>query len=112
MLQFIARETAARGLDFQLGIWTHAYAMDRQPQFRPSHRRPDADRPMRAYCRDALAILLKECPEITGVTLRIHGESGVPEGSYDFWQTLFEAIPERRPHRSRSTCMPRASTRS
>jgi hypothetical protein len=24
--------------------------------------------------------------------LRIHGESGIPEGSYPFWQTLFEAI--------------------
>ena len=45
-----------------------------------------------AYSRDALAILLKECPEITGITLRVHGESGVPEGTYDFWQTLFEAI--------------------
>ena len=22
----------------------------------------------------------------------MHGESGVPEGTYDFWQTLFEAI--------------------
>jgi hypothetical protein len=45
-----------------------------------------------AYSRDALAILLQECPEITGVTLRVHGESGVPEGTYPFWQTLFEAI--------------------
>ncbi|HEU0095099.1 MAG TPA: hypothetical protein VFQ52_01495, partial [Rhizomicrobium sp.] len=28
-----------------------------------------------------------------GLTIRIHGESGVPEGSYPFWQTLFDAIP-------------------
>jgi hypothetical protein len=26
------------------------------------------------------------------VTLRVHGESGIPEGSYDFWETLFEAF--------------------
>ena len=45
-----------------------------------------------AYCRDALAVVLKECPQITGLTLRIHGESGIPEGSYPFWATLFEAV--------------------
>ena len=45
-----------------------------------------------AYCRDALAMILKECPEIQGLTMRVHGESGIPEGSYDFWKTLFEAI--------------------
>ena len=42
------------------------------------------------YARDALAIILKECPNITGVTFRIHGESGVPEGSYDLWRTIFD----------------------
>ena len=24
--------------------------------------------------------------------MRVHGESGIPEGSYDFWRTVFEAI--------------------
>ena len=28
--------------------------------------------------------------------MRIHGESGIPEGSYPFWQTLFDAIPAAR----------------
>ena len=37
-------------------------------------------------------MLLKQCPEIQGLTLRVHGESGIPEGSYAFWKTLFEAI--------------------
>ncbi len=32
------------------------------------------------YCRDALRALLTACPAISGVTFRIHGESGVPEG--------------------------------
>jgi hypothetical protein len=36
--------------------------------------------------------VLKACLQISGLTLRIHGESGIPEGSYQFWQTLFEAI--------------------
>jgi hypothetical protein len=90
-LRFIAAQTAARGLHFQLGIWTHAYQWTDSP--RAYHRieglTPETHA---AYCRDALAMLLKECPEIGGLTMRVHGESGVPEGSYDFWETLFEAI--------------------
>ena len=109
-LRFIAAETAARGLQFQLGIWTHAYQWTDSPQadhhvegLTPATHAP--------YCRDALAILLKQCPQITGLTLRVHGESGVPEGS-----TTSGAPSSRRSSsvaaRSRSTCTPRASTRS
>jgi hypothetical protein len=36
---------------------------------------------------------LKACPDIRGVTLRTHGESGVREGSYAFWSTVFSALP-------------------
>lgn len=91
MLRFIVAETTARGLEFQLGIWTHAYQWTKSPH---AHHRIDGLTPEThaAYCRDALAIILKECPGIQGLTLRVHGESGVPEGSYPFWQTLFEAI--------------------
>ena len=94
-LKFIAAETARRGMDFQLGIWTHAYAWTDSP--RADHRieglTPETHA---AYCQDALAAVLKECPQITGLTMRIHGESGIPEGSYPFWQTLFEAIKNAR----------------
>lgn len=97
-LKFIARETGARGLEFQLGLWTHAWQWTDSPH--SDHvinglNGADGKADWKlgaAYCRDALAILLKECPEITGITLRVHGESGVPEGTYDFWRTLFEAI--------------------
>ncbi len=91
MLQFIAAETAARGLHFQLGIWTHAYAWTDSPN---AYHRIEGLAPEThaAYCRDALTILLRECPQIQGLTLRVHGESGIPEGSYPFWKTLFEAI--------------------
>ncbi|HTX98396.1 MAG TPA: hypothetical protein VMG09_00110, partial [Bacteroidota bacterium] len=44
------------------------------------------------YCRDALRQLLQACPSIGGVTFRIHGESGVTEGSYDFWKTVFDGV--------------------
>jgi hypothetical protein len=90
-LQYIATETSRRGLEFQLGIWTHAYEWTDSPH--SDHRivglTPETHA---AYCRDALAAVLKACPQISGLTLRIHGESGIPEGSYPFWQTLFEAI--------------------
>lgn len=90
-LKFIAAETSARGLQFQLGIWTHAYEWTDSPN---AYHHIDGLTPdtHAEYCRDALAILLKECPQIQGLTMRVHGESGIPEGSYPFWKTLFEAI--------------------
>ena len=91
MLRFIAAETGARGLHFQLGIWTHAYQWTDSPD--AYHRIEGLTPETHArYCRDALAILLRECPQIRGLTLRVHGESGIPEGSYPFWKTVFEAI--------------------
>src|SRR6185437_15531325 len=90
-LQFIAAETVRRGLEFQLGIWTHAYQWTDSPK--ADHRITGLTSDTHAaYCRDALSALLKACPQISGLTLRIHGESGIPEGSYSFWQTLFEAV--------------------
>lgn len=93
MLRYIAAETGARGLHFQLGIWTHAYQWTDSPN---AYHRIDGLTPEThaRYCRDALAIILKECPEIQGLTMRVHGESGIPEGSYPFWKTLFEAISD------------------
>jgi len=91
MLKFITEETASRGLECQLGIWTHAYQWVDSPNcdHHVEGLTPETHAP---YCRDALALLLKSCPAIQGLTLRVHGESGIPEGSYSFWQTLFEAI--------------------
>ena len=91
MLRFIAAETGARGLHFQLGIWTHAYQWTDSPN---AYHQIEGLTPEThaGYCRDALAVILKECEEIQGLTLRVHGESGIPEGSYPFWKTVFEAI--------------------
>ncbi len=94
-LQFIGAETARRGLDFQLGLWTHAYEWTDSPHS-DHHIAGLTPETHAAYCRDALAALLKACPQITGLTMRIHGESGIPEGSYDFWQTLFSAVAAAR----------------
>ena len=107
-LKFIAREAGARGLEFQLAAGIYAWQWTDSPH--SDHvinglNGADGKADWKlgaAYSRDALAILLKECPEITGVTLRVHGESGVPEGnSCDFWQTLFEPSPASPQDRDR-----------
>jgi hypothetical protein len=89
MLRFIGDETARRGLHFQLGLWTHAYQWTDSPD--ANHRieglTPDRLGP---YCRDALTLLLEECPSIAGLTIRTHGESGISEGNYELWRMVFE----------------------
>jgi hypothetical protein len=60
MLRFVAAETGARGLHFQLGIWMHAYRWTTSPN---AHHHIEGLTPEThaAYCRDALAMLLREC---------------------------------------------------
>ena len=90
MLRFIARETAARGMQFQLGLWMHGYEWSSaKANYTIDGLTKDTHGP---YCRDAIRALLKAVPEITGVTLRVHGESGVEEGSYEFWKCVFEGV--------------------
>ena len=91
-LRFISHEASAHGIDFQLGLWTHGSVWADSPNanytiegLTPANHA--------AYCRDALAAVLRACPDITGVTLRTHYESGVGEGSYGFWKTIFEGVP-------------------
>ena len=91
MLKFISAETAARGMEFQLGIWTHGYQWANSPNANYTIEGLTAENHA-TYSRDALTALLRACPAITGVTLRVHGESGVPEGSYGFWKTVFEGV--------------------
>jgi TAT (twin-arginine translocation) pathway signal sequence len=91
MLKFISEETVARGLEFQLGIWMHGY--DWSDSRRANYRIAGLSRENHAaYCHDAVGALLKACPAISGITFRIHGESGVAEGSYDFWRSVFEGV--------------------
>jgi hypothetical protein len=91
MLRFISDETARRGLHFQLGLWTHAYQWTKSPDanYTIEGLTPETQAP---YCRDALRALLTACPAISGVTFRVHGESGVPEGNYDLWKTIFDGV--------------------
>jgi hypothetical protein len=88
-LRYISDQTAAHGLQFQLGLWMHGYVWENSPHPNYTIEGLNAENHA-AYCRDALAALLKALPAVTGVNLRIHGESGVAEGSYDFWKTVFD----------------------
>ena len=90
-LKFISDEAAARGVEFQLGIWMHGYIWNDSPNanYTIEGLTHETHGP---YCRDALRQLLQACPNITGITFRIHGESGVKEGSYGFWKTVFDGV--------------------
>ncbi|HUO97182.1 MAG TPA: hypothetical protein VMU01_00855 [Rhizomicrobium sp.] len=88
-LRFIGEQTAAHGLDFQLGLWMHGYELKDSPDAKYVVTGLTAENHA-AYCRDALTALLKAVPAISSVGLRIHGESGVAEGSYDFWKAVFQ----------------------
>jgi hypothetical protein len=91
MLRFISEQTTARGMDFHLGIWMHGYQWiaSPNPNYTIEGLTPEIQG---AYCRDALRALLQAVPKISGITFRIHGESGVPEGNYQFWKTVFDGV--------------------
>ncbi len=91
MLKFIGEETSKRGLQLQFGVWTLAYIWDKSPK---ATYQIDGltDKTHANYCRDALATILREVPGITGITFRVHSESGIPKGAEDFWKTQFSAI--------------------
>jgi hypothetical protein len=90
-LRFISGQTAARGIEFELGIWMHGYQLGNGSSARYPIEGLNAGNHA-AYCRDALTAVLKACPAISAVGLRIHGESGIAEGSYDFWRTVFDGV--------------------
>lgn len=91
ILRHVGDACAARGIDFQLGLWCHQHEFADSPAV--NHRIEGLNRDNHAnYCRDALAALLKACPNVAGVTFRIHGESGIAEGSYGFWRTVFDGV--------------------
>jgi len=91
MLKYIAVECVKRGLEFHVGLWMHGYEWIESPH--ANYTIEGLDKTTHGpYCRDAVRMLLKEVPEISGLTFRIHGESGVQEGSFDFWKTVFDGV--------------------
>ena len=92
MLKFISDEAAARDIEFQLALWSHGKDWENSEGANYLiHGLTDENHA--AYCRDGLEMILKACPSITGITFRVHYESGIPRGSEDFWEVLFQAFP-------------------
>ncbi len=93
MLRFASDEAARRGIQFQLGIWTHAYQWTNSPRanYTIEGLTPETQGP---YSREALRLLLTKCPNITGVTIRTHGESGVAEGNTGIWKIVFDGVAQ------------------
>ncbi|HVT81435.1 MAG TPA: hypothetical protein VHM90_12335, partial [Phycisphaerae bacterium] len=90
-LKFISDQAALRGLQFNLGIWTHNYRWANSPN--ATHTIEGLNAQTQApYSRDAMKMIIDACPGITGITLRTHGESGVPEGSYDLWKIIMSGV--------------------
>jgi len=93
MLQFISREASRRGLHFQLGLWGHAYECSNSPDVNYTIEGLTEDTHAE-YCRNAVRTLLQACPDIDGITFRAHYESGIPDGSKSFWETVFLGVAE------------------
>jgi hypothetical protein len=69
-LQFISEQTVARGLQFNLALWSHAFEW---PNTDTNYKIAGLTTETHAaYCRDGLAALLKACPGITGLSFRVH----------------------------------------
>ncbi|MEX2428819.1 MAG: twin-arginine translocation signal domain-containing protein [Bacteroidales bacterium] len=88
MLKYISDECARRGLDFQLGLWSHKYDYTGEKYNIQGLSGPNGGTTHAEYCRDALTAILEACPNITGLTFRVHGESGVDDSA--FWSTVFK----------------------
>ena len=91
MLRHISEACKRRTIHFQLGLWNHAYQYLDSPDMNYTFE-GITEQNHAAYCRDAIRLLLQECPAIDGVTLRVHYEGGIPEPNHSFWRIAMEGI--------------------
>ncbi|GAA2093792.1 hypothetical protein GCM10009841_03760 [Microlunatus panaciterrae] len=90
-LKYISDEAKLRGIHFQLGLWNHAYEMMDSPEIRYPISGVTQENHAQ-YSAAALELLLRSCPSIDGLTLRVHYEGGVPEPGHEFWRTVMSAV--------------------
>ncbi len=92
-LRYIAQAAHRRGLHFQLGLWNHAYAFPESPRERypVEGLTPQTHA---EYCRAALREVLTACPDIDGVTVRVHYEGGVHEPTHEFWSVVLQGLSD------------------
>jgi hypothetical protein len=91
MLRYISEQCVQRGLEFYVGLWMHGYEWIDSPDANYTIEGLSKDN-HGPYCRDAVRLLLRQVPNINGITFRSHGESGVAEGSFGFWKTVFDGV--------------------
>ena len=93
-LRHIAQETVRRGLQFNLSLWAHNYTFPDSPNL--SHPIEGLDnQSWPSYSGRALRQLLDAVPEISGLTLRIHYEGGVPDDDrHRFWSVVLGELQQ------------------
>lgn len=95
-LQHIGTQCARRGITFQLGLWNHSLhsELGAAPKLRYRVRGLSEDE-VPGYTARALPQLLQAVPTISGITLRVHYEGGVPEGTRsEFWREALSGLPQ------------------
>lgn len=97
MLQYISSLAKARGISFTLGIWQQiAWEGKHQGRRQESMVTGLSRENMHSYTYHALLKLLKACPDIDTVQLRINHESGIDyDEQTEFYKTsVFKAIKD------------------
>lgn len=97
MLRFITSLAKDRGLDFTLSVWQQiAWGVGTHTRAQKSMVSGYNERNMTDYTYLALKKLLRECPGITGLQLRLNYESGITyEGQTAFFRdAVFRAAKE------------------
>lgn len=104
-LRFISSLAASRGVAFGLALWGHGLETDFRSPWgytgsvaRPPHYKhheiiglTEAD--LRPYCAAAIGTVLRECPEIARIQLRLNDEAGLPTDELDdLWSTVFAGV--------------------
>jgi hypothetical protein len=91
-LRRIAREATRRGLRFNLALWAQNYTFPDSPGLtHPIEGLTPQIWP--EYSGRALRLLLEQVPEISGLSLRIHYEGGVPDNDrHRFWSAVLSEL--------------------
>lgn len=98
----------AHGIGVVAGLWDHIYRGGVQDGGMPNAPTPGEERPgtvvgvtgenVAEYNRGAIERFLAVFPEIDGLQLRMHNESGLaPDEMGTFWHGVFQIIKEERP---------------
>lgn len=92
MLKYISDGCALRGLDFTFGIWNSNFYVKSEKYNIEGLSGDLGGSQHTQYSQDALSAILAACPNITGLTFRVHYEGGIPPENSIYWKKLFSAV--------------------